>query len=194
MKNKYFTISISIIVVLLVGFLLYRYYTRPNISQIFSEKQNQAENATATPATNFLNTLPPRTAPAGSKEYRSEAYHFSLFYPENLSVKEYKEAGGAQTITFSDNQEDKSFQIFVLPFKGSQVTEKRFKMDVPSGVLKEPVDVMIDNIRATAFFSSNAIMGDTREVWFIKNGFLYEVTTYKELDTWLAGIMQSWKF
>ena len=37
-------------------------------------------------------------------------------------------------------------------------------------------------------------MGDAREVWFIKNGFLYEVTTYKELDAWLASIMQTWKF
>jgi hypothetical protein len=37
-------------------------------------------------------------------------------------------------------------------------------------------------------------MGDTREVWFIKGGFLYEVTTYKQLDTWLAQILQTWQF
>ena len=36
--------------------------------------------------------------------------------------------------------------------------------------------------------------GDTREVWFIHGGYLYEVTTYKELDIWLAGIMRTWKF
>lgn len=191
MNSKYFTIFISTVALLLIGFLIYKNYTRSGVSQIFST--NQKENSTTTPTVNSLNTLPPRTAPAGSKEYRSEAYHFSLFYPDTLSVKEYKEAGGAQTITFSNNQGEYSFQIFVLPFKESQVTEKRFKMDIPSGVLKEPVDVIIDGIRATTFFSTNAIMGDTREVWFIKNGFLYEVTTYKELDTWLAGIMQSWK-
>jgi hypothetical protein len=33
------------------------------------------------------------------------------------------------------------------------------------------------------FFGSNSAMGDTREIWFIHGGFLYEVTTYKELDT-----------
>ena len=37
-------------------------------------------------------------------------------------------------------------------------------------------------------------MGDTREVWFIHGGFLYEVTTYKQLDSWLAPIMQTWQF
>jgi len=49
-------------------------------------------------------------------------------------------------------------------------------------------------VRATMFYGNNPIMGDTREVWFINGGYLYEVATYKSLDTWLAGTMQSWKF
>jgi hypothetical protein len=44
------------------------------------------------------------------------------------------------------------------------------------------------------FFGSNSVMGDTREIWFTHGGFLYEVTTYKELDSWLAPIMQTWQF
>ena len=58
----------------------------------------------------------------------------------------------------------------------------------------QPTDVIVDGAHATMFFGNNAIMGDTREVWFIRGGFLYEVTTYKELDTWLGGIMRTWKF
>jgi hypothetical protein len=53
---------------------------------------------------------------------------------------------------------------------------------------------MIDGTQATMFYGTNAIMGDTREVWFIKGGLLYEVTTYQQLDTWLAQIMQTWQF
>jgi hypothetical protein len=34
-------------------------------------------------------------------------------------------------------------------------------------------------------------LNDTREVWFIYNAFLYEVTTYNELDAWLQAILQS---
>jgi hypothetical protein len=37
-------------------------------------------------------------------------------------------------------------------------------------------------------------MGDARELWFIRDGYLYEVTTYKPLDTWLADIMKTWQF
>lgn len=68
------------------------------------------------------------------------------------------------------------------------------QLDLPSGVMKEPTVIVLDGTQATMFWSTNSIMGDTREVWFIKNGFLYEVVTYKELDTWLGQIMRSWKF
>ena len=43
-------------------------------------------------------------------------------------------------------------------------------------------------------FGKKTSAGDWREVWFIRRGFLYEVTTYKELDSWLADIMRTWKF
>jgi hypothetical protein len=54
--------------------------------------------------------------------------------------------------------------------------------------------VTIDGVPATMFYGSNSVMGDTREIWFIHDGFLYEVTTYKQLDSWLAPIMQTWHF
>jgi hypothetical protein len=57
-----------------------------------------------------------------------------------------------------------------------------------------PTPVTIDGVPATMFFGSNSIMGDTREIWFIHGGFLYEVTTYKQLDSWLTPIMQTWQF
>ena len=44
------------------------------------------------------------------------------------------------------------------------------------------------------FYGSNSIMGDTREIWFISAALLYEVTTYKQLDTWLTPILQTWHF
>ena len=34
-------------------------------------------------------------------------------------------------------------------------------------------------------------MGDTREIWFINAGLLYEATTYKQLATWLTPILQT---
>ena len=60
--------------------------------------------------------------------------------------------------------------------------------------MKDAQDIAVDGMPAKSFFGYNDQMGDTREVWFIHGGFLYEVTTYKPLDTWLTAILQSWKF
>ena len=67
-------------------------------------------------------------------------------------------------------------------------------MDIPDGKIIEPVDIVIgEGITALAFFS-NSKLGELREVWFIHDGYLYQLTTYKEWDEWLANIMKSWKF
>jgi hypothetical protein len=82
----------------------------------------------------------------------------------------------------------------VTPYSGALITEQEFKLDEPSGVDNQPTHVTVDGVPATMFFGNNSVMGDTREIWFIHGGFLYEVTTYKQLDSWLAPIMQTWQF
>jgi hypothetical protein len=137
----------------------------------------------------------PRVAPSGFKEYHSSTYHFSLFYPDYLSVKEYKETGTALTVTFQSNDGSRQgFQVFIVPYGEQTISSARLKQDIPSGIIDQQTQIVIDGKPAIMFFSTNPVMGHTREVWFINHGFLYEVTTYKELDSWLAGIMQSWKF
>ncbi|MEK7133591.1 MAG: hypothetical protein AAB804_00810 [Patescibacteria group bacterium] len=136
----------------------------------------------------------PREAPAGQKEYRDEHYRFALFYPDDLTVKMYDEGGGASTITFQNPTAAHGFQIFVVPYAGTQISNAQFKKDVPSGVRRGAKDATIDGVLATSFYSSNALLGETAEAWFIKGGYLFEVTTLKPLDTWLANIMQSWIF
>ena len=118
--------------------------------------------------------------------YSNKAFNFGLLFPDNLRATEYKEQGEALTVSFQDPNTNEGFQVYVTPYNGKQIDTARFKLDEPSGVMKEPKDVFIGGTAATMFFSTNAVMGDTREVWFIRGGFLYEVTTYKELDTWLA--------
>ncbi len=128
------------------------------------------------------------------RSYKNSTHHFSLLYPKNLSVREYDEGGGSLTVTFTDTATGESFQIYVTPYSQKQITKDQFLTDEPSGVYEKPTDVLVDGTRATMFYSKNAIMGDVREVWFIRGGYLYEVTTYKELDEWLGHIMQTWKF
>ncbi len=141
-------------------------------------------------------TMPSVNLPGGLVKYENSYYKFKLNYPDNLSVSEFAENGGGRTILFqSSKPDDKTgFQIFITPYKYTQITKERFKMDEPSGIMLEPIEIIIDGTRATMFFSKNSIMGDVREVWFIKGGFLYEIVTYKDLDGWLSNIIKTWKF
>jgi hypothetical protein len=135
-------------------------------------------------------------------EYRNVTRNFSLRYPKELAVKEYDEGDTTYTIVFtgktntdiSTSSTPESFQIFFTPYMDNVITKSRILKDVPSGQFTDPIEVIIgDGTHALAFFSKTEL-GETREVWFIHDGYLFEVTAYKELDSWLAEIMKSWQF
>ena len=146
-------------------------------------------------------TLNPATAagearhvPEGWREYRNTTHHFSLLYPQGLKVNEHPEGEGASTVTFQNIERGEGFQIFILSYAEPQVSEERFKKDVPSGIRTDVTDNAVDGAVGAAFYSKNALLGEMREVWFIRGGRLYEVTTLKSLETWLSEIMQTWQF
>lgn len=127
-------------------------------------------------------------------EYKNSFQNFTLQYPESLTVKDFDEGEGTHTITFESAIEGEGFQIFLTPYFGDVITSSRMLKDIPNGSFTEPVEIIFgDNIRGIVFFSRGEI-GDMREVWFIHNGYLFEVTTYQEHDTWLAEIMNTWRF
>lgn len=135
-----------------------------------------------------------RTVPTGTEEYRNTHYGFSLRYPKDLKISLFDEGGGASTITFQNIAEVKGFQIFIVPYQGEQVSMERFREDDPSGVMNHPTNILVGGATATMFFSTNAALGDTIEVWVIKNGYLFEITAPKPLAIWLATAMQTWEF
>jgi hypothetical protein len=127
-------------------------------------------------------------------KYDDQMFHFQLNYPKDLEVHVYDEDDGARTITFEGATPGIGFQVFVVPYTNAVITDERFKTDDPSGVMQDPQDIKIVDVPAKIFYGHNDSMGDTREVWFIKDGYLYEVTTYKALDSWLSDIMLTWQF
>lgn len=140
-----------------------------------------------------VSTPETRALPGNMRLYESKAFRFSIAFPEQLKVTQYEERGNAMTVTFV-GPGAQEFEVYVTPYGKAQIDEARFKLDQPSGRYLDPQNVVIDGAQATLFTGYNPIMGDTREVWFIRDGFLYEVATYKPLDAWLGQMMQGWKF
>ncbi len=133
--------------------------------------------------------------PDGWVAYENPGHRFSFAHPPGLSVKEYDEGNNSVTLVFSENGSSRSFQIFITPYTEDHITSERFSMDAPSGVIENPVEVVIGgSARGSVFDGEHALLGKTREVWFIHGGFLFEVTTYRDLDAWISEIMATWVF
>lgn len=180
-------ITITLTLLLAAGVGVYYIYM-----YVVSEGSAAAE--TAAPETSEDELLAPRDVPTGFSEYRNTRFRFSLFYPEGMQVETFNEGGSAMTITFTDTEAGQGFQVFVVRYREPQVTEERFRKDVPSGVREDMREVVIDGATGASFFSESATLGATAEVWFVHNDYLYEITAPKALAEWLSDIMQSWRF
>ncbi|MDO8589718.1 MAG: hypothetical protein Q7R69_00360 [bacterium] len=135
-----------------------------------------------------------RDVPDGWHEYRSERYIFSLLYPAGTIAREFDEGDGAKTFIFENKDEKMGFQIFVVPYGEEKISDKRFLLDVPSGIKQNPSTFYLDGVLATSFYSKSVKLGETWEVWFVHKGFLYEVTALREQESWLSPIIKTWLF
>ena len=178
-------------VVSIVAFFMLR--DRDDVSDVALSPNNNAnaqQNATDAAQSSKDSVLPLKQ---GYMRYRNEVLGFSVDHPAELPVRE-KVEGSSLTVSLQGAAGENGFQIFAVPYGETTITKERFLYDVPSGVMLDQVDVMVDGSAGVAFYSENTVMGQTYEIWFIRNGYLYEVTTYKELDTWLQEIMGTWTF
>jgi hypothetical protein len=163
---------------------------------VFIKKPGDTNPSTQTVALSLPQAAPEqkRAVLTGAREYRNAEYHFSILHPEGLRINERAEGGRATTITFQNVEKGTGFQIFITPYEGTQVSEDRFKQDIPSGVREKLEAVTIAGASGAAFYSEDAALGATREVWFVKDGLLYEVTTVKQLEKQLAEVLLTWDF
>ena len=126
--------------------------------------------------------------------YHNAQYHFGLQYPDDLVVRVTDEGGGASTLTFETSVGVRVFEIFIVTYAESSVSDARFRLDEPSGVRTNVVATTVGDVPASAFNGMNFSLGETYETWFIHGGFLYEVATTKPLGTWLQGVLSTFSF
>lgn len=154
-------------------------------ADLFSPREGEARN---------LSDAAMGTTTEGWQTYRSDTYHFSLRHPSDLSVMQYDAGEGAASLVFENEDLSHGFQIFVTPYGEKVITRARFLMDQPSGALSEPVSATVDGAGGMLFYGKNDDIGDTIEVWFVRDGYLYEVYTYKVLEPYLKDIIRTWTF
>lgn len=138
----------------------------------------------------------PNPPPPGYIRYQNDHYGFYFYHSPEATITEYDEGDGATTIVQENFNNMRGLQIFIVPYTKPTISEERLKLDIPSGVIKNLATTTIGKIMVpvTTFNSFDENLGETREIWFIHDGHLYEITTFKGVRDWLTPIIQSWRF
>ncbi len=191
---------ILIVVVSLGALLVSEYGSDTTASKILFETQTEKfppTGAETAPVSDIASVIgEPAPPPEGYIKYENKKYGFYYYRSPQAVITEYDEGGGAMTIVQENAEKVRGLQIFVMPYEGEVITDERFLMDVPSGVRYNINYTTIGKlgVPVVTFNSFDPFLGDTREVWFIRNGYLYEVTTFKGMGDWFGPIMQTWRF
>lgn len=130
-----------------------------------------------------------------------KGYGFSVEFPKGMTATNFIEGDGEQ-ILFQDDSKKMWFQMYVTPWdETDDISVARIRKDLPNIVIKEPQTVIIGpkqkegiGPKALIFFSTDSGLGETREVWFVQDGNLYQITTYKRLDAVIGQILSTLAF
>lgn len=129
--------------------------------------------------------------------YENKTYSFSLRTPKGFSVQELPtDETGADTVILQ-NEKGEGIQIRISPFEDIRaLTADMVRENIPDMQISETETVAIGpEYTGVAFISDNeAFGGSSREVWFVYQGNLYQISTYARLDTLLKAMFATWKF
>jgi hypothetical protein len=138
----------------------------------------------------------PYVVPVLENHYTNDTYHFSVEMPAQFSAQEEDDAT-SKTILLQD-ESGNGIQILVSPYDSSvkTLTADDIRASIPDLHIRDDQVLEIgDDYRGVAFKSDNeAFGGDSREVWFVFRGNLYQISTYARLDGLLKAMFATWKF
>jgi len=130
--------------------------------------------------------------PPPGGEYVNKVYKFSVVIPQGFGV------GGTEKSIVLEDKDGNGLQIVITPL-GEDVPvldEARIRADIPDIVIEQPQAVTVAGASTGLAFKSNnaAFGGVSREVWFVKDGNLYQIITYDRLRPLLSAIFSTLKF
>src|SRR3989338_3087621 len=121
---------------------------------------------------------------------------FSFKYPESFIVTTMTNGDGSEVIILRDDKNN-AVQMLISDFgEDVDITAETLRNNIPDMVIKDAQEVSIgDKRKGLAFGSDNAAFdGDSREVWFVFGGKLYQISAYMKHDDLLKGVFETWQF
>lgn len=134
----------------------------------------------------------PFVLPPMGERYTNDTHRFSFAVPQGFAMREFE---GTVVV---ENERGEGIQIVITSIDEDipVLTKERIEADIPDLAVAEPQPVEVGEGRAGLAFKSDneAFDGASREVWFVFDGQLYQISTYERLDPLLQAIFQTWQF
>lgn len=189
--SKKTIIIVAVVVALLSGAIIFL---------SLNKKPSQNEDVTFKEGENYTlkqtySITPSEEAPKNNV-FADSQYGFSFEYPKSFTATKFSDQEQTATILVQGEGGKNGFQIFIAPFdEPGPLTKERIVQDLPDMKITNAENRVLKNgIPALIFFSEETSLGKTREIWFIKNSYLYQVSTTAALDSLVAQIMATWRF
>ena len=135
-----------------------------------------------------------------TQTYVNSTFRFSFKHPQSFTVTTVPAAGDGdgETILLVESGDKKvGIQMVISPYGADvDITAALIRADLPDIKIDDPQAVEIGSNRlGLAFMSDSRVFGGrSREVWFVFNGNLYQISTYAEFDEFLKGLFGTWQF
>lgn len=142
-------------------------------------------------------SLPQGLAPT-LETFTDEIGRFSFQYPKEFLVTTQSMGDFGDAILVRDPQSKLEIQIAIFAFDEDEaLIRERILLDLPDMIIEKEQNVLIGekkDISALLFSSSDPDVGNTKEVWFARAGFLYQVSTLAENEVALGTFLEKWYF
>ena len=130
-----------------------------------------------------------------NKPFADQGLHMAFSYPANFGL-EQNQQNSSVIVSVVDAKTSVGFQVEASPFDDADttITIDRIRRDLPDLAISQAEPINIAGSKPGLAFVSTHGSQLTREVWFAKDGYIYQITAPLEFDAVTKKMLTTWKF
>ena len=130
--------------------------------------------------------------------YTDTDYGFFFAAPQGYSANSFSDVEDTKTILLGNDINKSALQVFVSAFDEDIVlTVERISQEMSDLVVLDPQKISVSDATGVSFRSTNALDTESREVWFVYKGNLYQISAPINKQTspeLFDAIIKTWKW
>ncbi len=188
--NKTFKITSLILAAVIVAAAVFLIYRNRQHGKYFGQQGSSTE-LPAAPAISAE-----KLKPTDPTVYTHPVFGFTITAPEGFTVGNFPDGEDADATLVQDAAKKYGMQIYVRPFaEDGQLTAGRIHREIPDMKMENPMTVPVGaGAEGVAFYTVSDSGQKTREIWFVREKQLYQISADAQYDNITGSIMESWKW